>query len=48
MEANIEAPKEIANTVAEALVQCMREAGKIFCKTVPLDADVAIGDHWIH
>ena len=48
MEANIEAPAEIAQTVADALVSCMKDAGRMFCKTVPLDADVAIGDHWIH
>jgi DNA polymerase-1 len=47
-EANVEAPAEIAQTVADALVACMRKAGLLFCKTVPLDADVAIGDHWIH
>lgn len=47
-EANIEAPAEIAQTVADALVSCMKDAGRMFCKTVPLDADVAIGDHWIH
>jgi DNA polymerase I-like protein with 3'-5' exonuclease and polymerase domains len=48
MEINIEAPKEIAQTVAASLVQCMRKAGELFCKKVPLDVDVAIGDHWIH
>mgnify|MGYP000209959616 CR=1 FL=1 len=48
MEANIEAPKEIAEKVANALVTCMRKAGQLFCKTVPLDADVSIGNHWIH
>lgn len=47
-EANVEAPAEIAQIVADALVECMRKAGLLFCKTVPLDADVAIGDHWIH
>lgn len=47
-EANIEAPAEIAQMVADKLVECMREGGKLFCKTVPLDADVSMGDHWIH
>lgn len=47
-EANIEAPAEIAEEVANKLVECMRKAGLLFCKTVPLDADVVIGDHWIH
>lgn len=48
MEINVEAPIEIAKQVEEALMDSMIRAGQIFCKTVPLKADAAVGDHWIH
>lgn len=47
-EANLEAPKEIANKVADKLLECMRTAGKMFCKYSPLDATVNIDTHWVH
>jgi DNA polymerase I-like protein with 3'-5' exonuclease and polymerase domains len=33
---------------AEFTVECMRKAGSYFCKTVPMGAEYAIGDYWIH
>lgn len=44
----VEAPENIVKEVSELLINCMRKAGSIFCKILPLDADAAIGDHWIH
>lgn len=40
-EFNIEAPAELAETVADKLHECMVRAGGFICKTVPLDADTA-------
>ena len=47
-EFNIEAPIEIAEEMSNLLVKCMEAAGKQFCKLIPLTAEAAIGDHWIH
>lgn len=47
-EINLEAPKEIAQKVSDVLLNCMREAGALFCKLSPLDADVNIDTHWVH
>lgn len=48
MEFCVEAPEEIAEEVGKVLVQSMVKAGTYFCKTVPLTADIEIGDYWIH
>lgn len=42
----IEAPKEIADNVAENLKECMVRAGAIFCKRVPLKVDVTLSPYW--
>lgn len=47
-EYNVEAPTEIAEEVANVLKECMIKAGSYFCKIIPLNADIEIGDHWIH
>jgi len=47
-EYNVEAPAEIAEEVANVLKECMIKAGSYFCKIIPLNADIEIGDHWIH
>lgn len=53
-EFDVEAPKEMADTVAAKLKECMVNAGKFICRTVPLDADISynedgsLPDHWIH
>lgn len=44
----IECPKDIVEEVKEVLVYCMEEAGKPFCKTVPLKAEAIHGDYWVH
>lgn len=47
-EYNVEAPEEIAEEVAQCLKDCMVKAGTVFCKIIPLDADIEIGDYWVH
>ncbi len=47
-EYNVEAPEEIASKVAQLLKDCMVKAGSYFCKIIPLDAEIEIGDCWIH
>ena len=44
----VEAPDELVEEVTELLINCMKKAGSVFCKIIPLDADAAIGLHWIH
>ena len=44
----LDCPKEIAETLAEALKASMEEAGKVFCKTVELTAVPVITDYWTH
>lgn len=44
----VEAPEELVEEVTNTLIDCMKRAGSVFCKTIPLDADAAIGDFWIH
>lgn len=53
-EANLEAPEEIAEEVANKLHECMVKAGKFICRIVPLDAEVSrlndgtLPTYWIH
>lgn len=53
-EWNIEAPKEIAEGVAQILYDCMIKAGKFFCTRCKLDADISrledgsLPTYWIH
>ena len=53
-EWNIEAPKEIAEEVAQILYDCMIKAGKFFCTRCKLDADISrledgsLPTYWIH
>lgn len=47
-EINVECPILISTRVAKALTKCMEDAGKIWCKTVPLLADAQIKDYWTH
>lgn len=44
----VECPENITEEVSQSLINCMKKAGSVFCKTIPLDADAAIGDYWIH
>lgn len=53
-EWNVEAPKEIAEEVAQTLYDCMIKAGKFFCTRCKLDADISrledgsLPCFWIH
>lgn len=44
----VEAPEELVQEVSDTLINCMRRSGSMFCKIIPLDADAAVGDCWIH
>jgi len=44
----IECPEVIANKMAKYLQECMEDAGKPFCKIIPLKAEPCITDHWEH
>lgn len=53
-EVNIEAPKEIAEEVANVLYNCMVKAGAYFCTRCKLDAEVSrlpngeLPNYWVH
>lgn len=47
-EINLEAPEEMAQEVADILVECMIQGGKPFCTRAPLGATCEIADHWVH
>lgn len=44
----VECPIDMVEEVKIVLTGCMSEAGKPFCKTLPLKADAIHGDHWVH
>ena len=44
----VECPKGMAEEVLPVLVYCMEEAGRPFCRTLPLKADAVTGDYWVH
>lgn len=47
-ELNIECPKELQEIADAKLEEVMKEAAKPFLKTLVLDSDSEISDHWIH
>ena len=53
-EINLEAPEEIADTIAQVVYNCMVQAGAKFCTRCKLDADVSRNEdgslptYWIH
>lgn len=48
MEINVECPIEIQDLVAAKIQEIMKEAAKPFLKTLELDSDASISDHWVH
>jgi len=44
----IECPEVIANKMAKYLQECMEDAGKPFCKIIPLRAEPNICEWWTH
>lgn len=47
-EANIIYPKSLHDIAPKKLQQCMEHAASLICTKLPIPAEVAIGDHWIH
>lgn len=45
-EANIEYPKDLP--MDQVLKKCMEEAASKFCKSLPIPAEAAVGNFWIH
>ena len=43
----IEYPKEL-DFVAKKLETTMEETAAIYCKSLPIPAEAAVGSHWIH
>lgn len=43
-----EFPKDMVDTVPDILVQCMEKAASKLCHSLPIPAEPAVGDHWIH
>ena len=43
-----ECPEHLANIVKMNLERCMKEAGEIYCKRVPLNAEAVITHKWEH
>lgn len=48
MEANIIYPISLHDIVPVKLQECMEESASYFCKKLPIPAEPAVGDHWIH
>ena len=44
----VECPESLQTIVKNVLLECMEQAGKPFCPIVPLYADAAIGNYWVH
>ena len=47
-EINIEVPNELVEIADKKLSEVMKDAAKPFLKTLELDSDAEISDHWIH
>lgn len=47
-EANIVYPKRLHDIVPKKLQECMEKAAGIICTRLPIPAEAAVGDHWIH
>ena len=44
----VECPEDMETEVQEVLLNSMEEAGKPFCKIVPLKAEAKAGNYWVH
>lgn len=47
-EINIEVPDNLVEIADKKLSEVMKEAGKPFLKTLELDSDAEVSDHWVH
>lgn len=43
----IEYPEKMTS-IPDVLKRCMVDAGNMFCKIIPMDAEYSVGKHWIH
>lgn len=44
----VECPDDLVDVVSDIVITSMRDAGKPFCKIIPLDASLDVGKYWIH
>lgn len=44
----VECPDDLIDIVSDIVITSMKDAGKLFCKIIPLDASLDVGKHWIH
>ena len=47
-EINVECPNELTEIVTNKIKETMTNAGKPYLKTLQLDSDAEISDHWVH
>ena len=47
-EANVVYPKELHDIVPKKLKECMEKAAALICTKLPIPAEAAVGDHWVH
>lgn len=47
-ECNTIYPKKLHNLVPSTLQRCMEESASKICTKLPIPAEAAVGDHWIH
>lgn len=47
-EINVECDENLSTEVASNLERCMKQAGDLWCKTIPLGADAVITTYWTH
>ena len=44
----LECPESMGEQIAKVVADCMTRAGNLYCKVIPLKADVKIGKIWEH
>jgi len=44
----LECPEGLGDQIAKVVADCMTKAGNVYCKVIPLKADVKIGKIWEH
>lgn len=47
-EVLVECPIELQDLVINSLKESLENAGKLYCKVVPLKADIEVANHWQH
>lgn len=47
-EIDLECKEELSTDISKIIEKCMINAGKVFCKTIPLKAEPFISDKWEH